>query len=266
MKRIGYIINAILMLCMTDIIGYATPEQTSTVNVGRVEIVDYILLIGIGIFLIGILFVLVSMYADSKKKNEEDIDEDTDEALDEALDKAEEDTEKGETEVEEPVSDDEPEGEDNAEAEEAVAEVESESETEVEDIKAEDETEEEVEPEAEAEEEVEPEAEDVEPEPEEEVRKVRIMLSGMNNSDVKVMEFSDKITLGRRGENDIIISDNAVSGKHCEIGIEDDKLYIQDLNSTNGTLVNDEAIERTELKSGDTLIVGQMIYKVNISM
>ena len=96
--------------------------------------------------------------------------------------------------------------------------------------------------------------------------KARVSFTGQNNSDVKFVEFSDSATVGRRNSNDLIISDNAVSGTHCELTFDDGKVYIEDLNSTNGTFIDGERISRAELKNGDILILGKMSFKVNISV
>lgn len=57
--------------------------------------------------------------------------------------------------------------------------------------------------------------------------------------------------IGRNTENDVIISDDAVSSRHARIIMENDKfldgqinVYIEDLGSTNGTFVDDKKIEK----------------------
>lgn len=72
------------------------------------------------------------------------------------------------------------------------------------------------------------------------------------------------MTLGRNDDNDIQLDDAAVSSKHAKITIEPneyldghDDVYIEDLDSTNGTQVNGLAIQRYLLKNGDQVQIGK---------
>lgn len=53
-----------------------------------------------------------------------------------------------------------------------------------------------------------------------------------------------------------------VSRQHCEIRAEGDRLFVRDLGSTNGTLVDNQKITETELRSGCTLTVGTVTFSV----
>lgn len=71
------------------------------------------------------------------------------------------------------------------------------------------------------------------------------------------------ITIGRDLECDIRISDSDVSRTHCQIFIRDGKLFVDDLESRNGTFINDIAIEiETPLLPGDQLRVGPMVFEL----
>jgi len=64
------------------------------------------------------------------------------------------------------------------------------------------------------------------------------------------------ITVGRRPENDIQIDNLAISGQHCQIiNILNDS-FIEDLNSTNGTVVNNRSIKKHALANGDVIKLG----------
>lgn len=74
-------------------------------------------------------------------------------------------------------------------------------------------------------------------------------------------------TLGRRPENQIVIPDPYVSGRHLELLYEGGIIYLQDLNSTNGTFLNDTRVppgEKVPLSPGDVLTVGKQRLKVVI--
>jgi hypothetical protein len=68
----------------------------------------------------------------------------------------------------------------------------------------------------------------------------------------------DRTTLGRKPGNDIVLDTLVVSGTHCAfdlVGVAD--VFIEDLNSTNGTYVNDGMVKgRTRLHDGDVIAIG----------
>jgi pSer/pThr/pTyr-binding forkhead associated (FHA) protein len=86
------------------------------------------------------------------------------------------------------------------------------------------------------------------------------ILLQFNKSVLKVFQ-SDKteITIGRNMKNDIQIDNLAVSNFHARIERVEDKYFIEDLNSTNGTFINEEKISRCELQDGDTASIGKHV-------
>ncbi|MET3493834.1 FHA domain-containing protein [Variovorax boronicumulans] len=66
----------------------------------------------------------------------------------------------------------------------------------------------------------------------------------------------DRTTLGRRAYNDIVIDNLAVSGEHAVLHMIDGGVQIEDLNSTNGTYVNAQAVQKQALKDNDVIEVG----------
>lgn len=78
-----------------------------------------------------------------------------------------------------------------------------------------------------------------------------------------VIPMGDWITIGRRSDNTLVLSDEYVSGHHAKIFLKNNSCIIEDLNSTNGTFVNDEAIEgKTYLSSGDMVKIGNSLFKI----
>lgn len=71
----------------------------------------------------------------------------------------------------------------------------------------------------------------------------------------------DKTTLGRRPYNDIVIDNLAISGEHAVLQLSGGEVYMEDLNSTNGTYVNGKAIKKQMLQNGDVIEVGK--YMIN---
>lgn len=77
----------------------------------------------------------------------------------------------------------------------------------------------------------------------------------------------DRIVLGRSSKLcDVILSyDDSVSSKHCELFLRGSELYVRDLNSSNGTYVNQQKVyQEIKLSSGDILKLGQLSLFVQI--
>lgn len=63
------------------------------------------------------------------------------------------------------------------------------------------------------------------------------------------------LTVGRMEQNDICFPNKVVSSKHATLSYRNGKWFIQDLESTNGTFVNEERITKAELKVGDSIFI-----------
>lgn len=66
----------------------------------------------------------------------------------------------------------------------------------------------------------------------------------------------DSISIGRKHGNDVQLNDLTVSGRHALISTMGDNTYIDDLGSTNGTLLNGGRVSKSILKHGDTIQTG----------
>ena len=75
-----------------------------------------------------------------------------------------------------------------------------------------------------------------------------------------VLSPNSNTTIGRKYENDIQLNDLTVSGKHALVTVDDDAAYIEDLGSTNGTLVNGIHIVHTQLLHGNVIQIGHQIF------
>jgi hypothetical protein len=71
-------------------------------------------------------------------------------------------------------------------------------------------------------------------------------------------------TLGRTARADFIVDAALVSRLHCRLTADrSDQLVVEDLESTNGTRVNGQKIDRAILRTGDTLQVGRVEFQVH---
>jgi predicted component of type VI protein secretion system len=65
------------------------------------------------------------------------------------------------------------------------------------------------------------------------------------------------VTIGRAPDNDIPIDNLAVSNYHARVYVEAGSLVVEDLNSLNGSFLNDIRVERAMLKDGDIILIGK---------
>ncbi len=71
----------------------------------------------------------------------------------------------------------------------------------------------------------------------------------------------ERITIGRRPTNDIHIDNLAVSGEHAVVITIGSDSFLEDLDSSNGTLVNGQPIKKHMLQHGDVIEVGKFQLK-----
>lgn len=67
--------------------------------------------------------------------------------------------------------------------------------------------------------------------------------------------------IGRSSKVDIQVDEESVSRNHAVINSFEDRLVAEDLDSTNGTYINDTQIKTRELRDGDQLKIGRTIFK-----
>ncbi len=95
----------------------------------------------------------------------------------------------------------------------------------------------------------------------------RIYLKLINRKDslpFKIKEYysiDDSITLGRHGDNSIVVKDPFVSKRHFQIVRDEGDYYLEDLNSANGTYLNgDKIFDVVKLNDGDIIRIGQIEF------
>jgi hypothetical protein len=109
-------------------------------------------------------------------------------------------------------------------------------------------------------------------------KKVAQELEGDPQDEVHCLELEDSelddqlfvidsagVKIGRTAPADVVLSHKSVSREHCIIGLANDELLVTDLNSTNGTYIDETRIRRaTILPVGSTLRVGQISIKHSV--
>lgn len=91
-----------------------------------------------------------------------------------------------------------------------------------------------------------------------------------------VLTFEDKflrelhisargVVVGRAPDNDVMIDNLAISNHHARVAWDGEQLYVEDLQSLNGTFVNNMRIERAILHNGDKISIGKHTLLVDTS-
>lgn len=280
-----FLLPTLLAFPMLFLTGFASPISLSLFQDGF-SILDKLFLIGLGITFLGVLFLCIA-FCKSKSKKEKPVESPFDDYL-------EEDTQEDSI-PEETISEDETESVAEAEESESLSDIPEEvpeeiaEESVVEEITPAEETPEEIpeetpeeipeEPLEELSEETPEEttadvAEDVPEEaseevPEKEVEEMiypKLILTHVHTNDFVILPLYPETTVGRKTDNDLVLSDVTISGLHCKILNENGVIYVVDENSTNGTFVNDERIsEKAQLHHGDKLTLGKQEFNISIN-
>jgi pSer/pThr/pTyr-binding forkhead associated (FHA) protein len=81
-----------------------------------------------------------------------------------------------------------------------------------------------------------------------------------NKQVIKEYPFTkDSITMGRQEDNALVIDNLAVSGYHAKIDKLGGEYILTDLQSTNGTFVNDQKVVSHKLSHGDNIVIGKHV-------
>ncbi|URZ05120.1 hypothetical protein CLROS_004440 [Clostridium felsineum] len=94
---------------------------------------------------------------------------------------------------------------------------------------------------------------------------LEVVDSGMNESirNGSVVPVSREITIGRKDDNSIMLNEGYVSGHHARVYLRNNQYILEDLNSTNGTVLNGQKIKsKAYIKAGDEIKIGSSVFKV----
>ncbi len=88
----------------------------------------------------------------------------------------------------------------------------------------------------------------------------QLLIARGNSEGQQFVVVQPVVRIGRDDDNDVVLSDSGVSRQHTRIFDKNGRPFIEDLGSSNGTLVNGERIlVARELKSGDALAIGSAL-------
>ncbi|CAN5283876.1 hypothetical protein BH10ACI1_BH10ACI1_20500 [soil metagenome] len=89
-----------------------------------------------------------------------------------------------------------------------------------------------------------------------------ICLNGRDESKIYelILPEGERFSIGRSNSNDLAILETGISRHHCEIFADSDNFVLRDLQSHNGTIVNNKTVSEYVLKHGDHLRVGSNLF------
>lgn len=88
------------------------------------------------------------------------------------------------------------------------------------------------------------------------LRKCQLVFLDGPSKGKKLTLNRDRLSIGKREGNDILIQDKTVSRKHCEIVYESDAFLLRDCESTNGTFLNGSKVKEAYLSPADVIKLG----------
>ena len=93
------------------------------------------------------------------------------------------------------------------------------------------------------------------------------ILIKLKDKELKTIETDKpRLTIGRNENNDIYINNLGISKKHAKIVRQDDTYTIEDLGSTNGTLLNNKPVKKkAPLASNDVVTIGKYTFLLSIN-
>ncbi len=87
-------------------------------------------------------------------------------------------------------------------------------------------------------------------------------------ANIQQIRLRPETSIGRAPECELRIASSQISRRHCRVLIENDRVYIEDLGSSNGTIVNGVLIaphERVELSAGDEITIGPAQFQLKMN-
>ncbi len=90
----------------------------------------------------------------------------------------------------------------------------------------------------------------------------KLVIKGKGRRD-EVLKLKEGVNrIGRSARNDFAILNATISRFHCEVEVTADALLVRDLDSANGTFVDDQPVESAELRTGQVLRLGDVCLEV----
>jgi len=89
-----------------------------------------------------------------------------------------------------------------------------------------------------------------------------VVRSGKETGRTVVVTTGQTLTLGRLKDCDVVLDDEAASRRHCTVTAREHLCVVADLQSANGTFVNEKRISAIALEKGDQLRIGSTVLEL----
>ena len=103
-------------------------------------------------------------------------------------------------------------------------------------------------------------------------QKVRAQLAAQRKPFLVVLQGKDvglryriqgSVVVGRDAECDLVLNDTRASKRHARFEVREGQVLVYDLGSTNGTLVNEERVEASKVRTGDKVFIGSTVMRLD---
>lgn len=93
------------------------------------------------------------------------------------------------------------------------------------------------------------------------LRKCQLVIIEGDDKGKKTTLSKNVIKIGKKEDNDVVLSDKTISRQHAEIEYKSDSFLLRDLDSTNGTYVNGTRVKEAYLLPGDRIKIGRTVME-----
>jgi DNA-binding NtrC family response regulator len=95
-------------------------------------------------------------------------------------------------------------------------------------------------------------------------RRVSLLVYSRDGVEVIQLAEGQSLVIGRSPPADVTIRDSSLSRQHASVGLKDGEVWVEDLQSTNGTTINGEKIERGKAEAGSEIGFGAVTASVHM--
>ena len=89
----------------------------------------------------------------------------------------------------------------------------------------------------------------------------KIIITSEDKSVREIELVKERVTIGRKSYNDVVVDNRAVSGQHATITVMLEDAILEDLGSTNGTFIRGQKVFRQKLVDGDIVTIANTELK-----
>ena len=94
--------------------------------------------------------------------------------------------------------------------------------------------------------------------------RVSLLVYGRDHAQIVQMTAERPVVIGRIPPSDLAIADMSLSRQHARFLLEGDQVVVEDLGSTNGTLVNGQRVQRAKVGADDRVALGSVTVTVHV--